>query len=138
MGFRFRRSVRLLPGVHLNFSKSGASLSLGRRGATVNLSRRGVRETVGIPGSGLSYLHFTPATTSQKGRPEPAAHQEVSDLDFERLGIAPRRARILLLSSGAAIAIVSLLTSFANGPGAAGAVEPSGPPSAAAAAILPA
>ena len=55
MGFRFRRSVKLLPGVRLNFSARGVSTSLGGRGATVNISRRGTRATVGIPGTGLSY-----------------------------------------------------------------------------------
>ena len=55
MGFRFHRGVRLLPGVRLNFSKSGTSLSLGGRGLSLNLSPSGVRTTVGVPGSGLSY-----------------------------------------------------------------------------------
>lgn len=55
MGLRFRRSVRLFPGVRLNFSGSGISASVGGRGATVNVGKRGVRSTVGIPGSGLSY-----------------------------------------------------------------------------------
>lgn len=55
MGFRFRKSIRLLPGVRLNLSKSGVSTSIGRRGATVNLSERGARGTVGLPGTGLSY-----------------------------------------------------------------------------------
>lgn len=55
MGFRFRRSVRLAPGVRLNFSKSGVSTSVGGRGATVNLSKHGTRTTVGLPGTGLSY-----------------------------------------------------------------------------------
>lgn len=55
MGLRFRRSVKLMPGVRVNFSGSGASLSLGGRGATVNLSSRGTRTTVGLPGTGLSY-----------------------------------------------------------------------------------
>ena len=55
MGFRFRRSVKLLPGVRLNFSTRGISTSIGGRGATVNISRRGVRSTAGIPGTGLSY-----------------------------------------------------------------------------------
>ena len=55
MGFRFRKGLRLLPGVRLNFSKSGASLSLGGRGMSVNLSPSGVRTTVGVPGSGMSY-----------------------------------------------------------------------------------
>ena len=55
MGFRFRKGLSLLPGVRLNFSKSGASLSLGGRGMSVNLSSSGVRTTVGVPGSGMSY-----------------------------------------------------------------------------------
>lgn len=55
MGFRFSKSVRILPGVRLNLSKTGISASIGRPGATVNVSKRGVRGTVGVPGSGLSY-----------------------------------------------------------------------------------
>lgn len=55
MGLRFRKIFRLAPGVQLNLSKSGASVSLGRKGATVNIGGKGVRETVGLPGSGLSY-----------------------------------------------------------------------------------
>jgi hypothetical protein len=55
MGFRFRRRLRVVPGVYLNISKSGFSTSIGRRGATLNLSKRGARTTVGIPGTGVSY-----------------------------------------------------------------------------------
>ena len=55
MGFRFRKSIKLFPGVRVNLSKSGISTSIGKPGATINLSRRGTRGTVGIPGSGISY-----------------------------------------------------------------------------------
>jgi|GEM_PF-1868460 len=54
MPIRFRRSFTIFPGVKVNVSKGGISLSVGRRGATLNFSKRGVRQTVGIPGSGLS------------------------------------------------------------------------------------
>jgi hypothetical protein len=54
MGFRFRRSVKILPGVRLNFSKSGVSTSFGGRGYTVNVGKRGITRTVGLPGTGLS------------------------------------------------------------------------------------
>jgi len=54
--FRFHRSIRLLPGLRLNISKRGGSVSVGGRGATVNLNKKGVRTTVGLPGSGLSYV----------------------------------------------------------------------------------
>lgn len=57
MGFRFRKSFRIAPGIRINISKKGlSSVSLGGRGATVNVgSDRGARLTVGIPGTGVSY-----------------------------------------------------------------------------------
>ena len=55
MGFRFFRRMNILPGVRLNFSKTGISPSFGVRGARVTLGRTGVRKTVGIPGTGLFY-----------------------------------------------------------------------------------
>lgn len=52
---RFRRSLRIAPGVRLNVSKTGLSTSLGRRGFTLNLRGDRVRATTSIPGTGLSY-----------------------------------------------------------------------------------
>ncbi len=54
MTLRFRRSLRLAPGVRLNFSRGAPSLSLGPRGASVTIGRRGVFGNVGIPGTGLA------------------------------------------------------------------------------------
>ena len=64
MGWRFRNSIRLMPGVRLNISKSGISTSLGPRGATLNIGKRGTRATVGLPGSGIS--HSQMLTSSAK------------------------------------------------------------------------
>lgn len=55
MGLRYRKQIKVAPGVKLNISKSGVSTSVGKRGATVNLSSKGTRATVGIPDSGISY-----------------------------------------------------------------------------------
>ena len=55
MGFRFRKQIRIAPGLKVNLSKSGASFSLGGRGASLNLGRRGQSVTTGLPGTGLSY-----------------------------------------------------------------------------------
>jgi hypothetical protein len=71
MGWRFRRTIKLLPGVHVNLSKSGLSLSLGGPGATVNLNKDGHRTTVGVPGSGLSYQGGR-TQWSQEGDPQDA------------------------------------------------------------------
>jgi hypothetical protein len=53
-GLRFQKRLRLLPGVRINLSKSGASASVGPRGADVNIGPRGVSANAGIPGTGLS------------------------------------------------------------------------------------
>lgn len=55
MGFRFRRSFRVFPGLKINVSKSGVSESIGRRGAWFTIGPRGTRTTVGLPGTGLNY-----------------------------------------------------------------------------------
>lgn len=55
MAFRFRRTVKIFPGVRLNLGKRGVSVSAGVRGANVTLGRQGLYGNVGIPGSGLSY-----------------------------------------------------------------------------------
>src|SRR5689334_10056769 len=60
MGFRFRRSVRVIPGIRFNFSRTRTSASVARPGATVSLGKRGVRTTVGLPGIGLSYRERMP------------------------------------------------------------------------------
>jgi hypothetical protein len=54
MVLRFRRSIRILPGIHINLSKGGASISVGGPGASINVGKRGVTRTVGIPGTGIS------------------------------------------------------------------------------------
>lgn len=63
MGFRFSKRVKILPGVSLNFSKSGVSTSIGPRGAKVTIGHGKVRETVGIPGTGISYTSVTPTSS---------------------------------------------------------------------------
>lgn len=56
MGFNFRKSFKIAPGVKVNVTKNGiSSLSVGKNGARVNIGKKSVKTTVGIPGSGLSY-----------------------------------------------------------------------------------
>ncbi len=57
---RFRRRVKLVPGLALNFSKSGVSFSVGGRGNSVNIGKRGVKQTVGLPGTGISFSEHHP------------------------------------------------------------------------------
>lgn len=53
MGLRFRKSIKLCPGVRINLSKSGISTSIGVRGAHLTLGKSGVYSNIGIPGTGI-------------------------------------------------------------------------------------
>ena len=56
MGFRFRKSVKIAPGVRLNIGKKSVGISAGVKGARVSVNSSGRKTTtVGIPGTGLSY-----------------------------------------------------------------------------------
>lgn len=59
MGLRYRKILKIAPGLKLNISKSGISASLGKKGASINLGRKGTRTTIGAPGTGLSYSTYS-------------------------------------------------------------------------------
>jgi hypothetical protein len=52
VGFGFRKSKKIFPGVRLNFSKRGVGVSAGRRGATVSRGAKG-RKQVSLGWKGL-------------------------------------------------------------------------------------
>ena len=56
MGFRFRKSIKLAPGVRLNLGKKSASISFGTRGLRHTISTSGRRTvSIGVPGTGIYY-----------------------------------------------------------------------------------
>lgn len=55
--FRFRRSVRIGPGVRMSVSKTGVGMSAGPRGARYSAHSSGRRTaSVGAPGTGVGYV----------------------------------------------------------------------------------
>ena len=44
MGFRFRKSFKIMPGVRINVSKTGFSTSVGGKGASYNIDFRGKKK----------------------------------------------------------------------------------------------
>ncbi|MEX3930067.1 DUF4236 domain-containing protein [Paraburkholderia sp. BR10936] len=54
MGWGFRKSIKIAPGIRVNLSKNGISTSIGGKGLTYNT--RG-RVTASIPGTGIRYTH---------------------------------------------------------------------------------
>jgi Protein of unknown function (DUF4236) len=105
MGWRFRRSVKIVPGLRLNVGKRSAGVSVGPRGAKVSVNTKGeVRRTVGAPGTGLS--HTTQSRV--RGRDvEGVALEElmVQDLDY----LKRRRVRRLVGWGSAAVIVVLIL-----------------------------
>lgn len=98
MGLRFRRSVRLFPGVRLNFSGSGISTTIGVRGMGVTLGAKGTYANVGLPGTGLSYrTRISPApgkaqpdwegsvTPSSIPQPDPPFHSTAQTAGVEQI-----------------------------------------------------
>ncbi|HEX2836107.1 MAG TPA: DUF4236 domain-containing protein [Thermoanaerobaculia bacterium] len=55
MGWRFRKSFKLLPGVRIHVTHRGVSTTIGGAGLNVHLGARGAYANIGIPGTGISY-----------------------------------------------------------------------------------
>lgn len=53
MAFRFRRTMKIAPGIRLNLTKSGVSARVGPRGAGVTVGTSGTTVSAGLPGTGL-------------------------------------------------------------------------------------
>ena len=82
MTIRFRRSVKIAPGVRINFNKKSTSLSLGGRGAHYTMSSTGRRTvSAGIPGTGIyAYETVNPRASARKSVPQAQAPQNVPQL----------------------------------------------------------
>jgi hypothetical protein len=69
MGLRFTQRIRLFKGLTLNLSKSGTSWTVGGPGASVNFRGRKVTGTVGVPGTGISYMQTLSGGEQQPAQP---------------------------------------------------------------------
>lgn len=88
MGFRFRKSIKLLPGLKINLTHKGiSSATIGKPGASLNIGKTGTRTTVGIPGSGLSYSKNRPY---RKKNSDPTAISENQPTDHSSHTYQPK------------------------------------------------
>lgn len=66
MGFRFRKSFKIAPGIRFNLNKKSAGISIGGKGVHYTLNTSGKRTvSAGIPGSGL---YYTSSTSGKKSK----------------------------------------------------------------------
>lgn len=67
MGLRFRKSIKIAPGVKLNFGKKSHSFTFGGKGIHYTVNSKGKRtSSVGIPGTGVSYTKSTGGSTKTR------------------------------------------------------------------------
>lgn len=66
MGFKFRKSVKIAPGVKLNFGKKSTGISIGNKGGGISFNTKsGVRTRASIPGAGISYSSKLSSSTKK-------------------------------------------------------------------------
>jgi len=65
MAIRFRKSLKLAPGVRMNLSGGGLSWTLGPRGTSVGIGKRGTYLNAGLPGTGLSMRQSLSGASAQ-------------------------------------------------------------------------
>ncbi len=80
MAFRFKKSIKILPGVKVNLNKDSISMSVGPRGAKVTVnSKGGMRQTAGLPGTGLSVTSYENLVTSETYN---SGQQPINDVEL--------------------------------------------------------
>lgn len=78
MPFKFRKSIKIAPGVRMSVSKSGVGASIGGKGLRYSVHSSGRRTvSAGIPGTGVGYSKSvgggrSPARSSVAAQPPPA------------------------------------------------------------------
>ena len=81
MGLRFRKSIKIAPGVKLNIGSKSVGVSLGGKYAGISLnSRTGAQVRASAPGTGLSYtkkIGGKKKTSGKKSKKEEIEEQEV-------------------------------------------------------------
>lgn len=99
MGFNFRKSFKIAPGLRLNVGKKGiSSVSVGGKGVRVNLSKKGTRTTLGVPKTGLSYSSFS--SHKQKAPPQLNSYQQQPFIGTSTSQMLPNRSVSFLLGFG--------------------------------------
>ena len=95
MPFRFRRTIKIAPGIRLNLNKKSSSIRFGGRGAGVTVSSTGkTTRTVGIPGTGAYWTKTEGGTSAKRSAVRPSGCGATA---------------LLALMSGALFVVIALL-----------------------------
>jgi hypothetical protein len=76
MPIRFRRSFKIFPWFKINVSKSGISETVGSKGFHLTFGKRGVRQSIGLPGTGLSESSYILQNEQKSEHPTQSEHMQ--------------------------------------------------------------
>ena len=77
MGIRFRKSIKIAPGVRMNIGKRGvSSISAGR----YNFGSRGIHQNFSIPGTGISYRSKIGGRSRKKSTPKSSRRTKTTSM----------------------------------------------------------
>ena len=77
VGFRFRKSFKVAPGVRLNVGRKSSSISFGGKGFHTSISTSGRKtRTVSIPGTGISHVSTSGGKRSRSAQHRTTSHQQ--------------------------------------------------------------
>lgn len=92
MALRFRKSIKVAPGVRLNISKKSIGVSAGVKGYRKSINSSGrVTTSVGVPGTGVSYV--TTKNVKKSGNPSASAHSTAAPSSSSGTGTARQAER---------------------------------------------
>lgn len=101
MPLRFRKSVKIAPGVKVNFNKKSTSISVGGKhvGITAN-SHRGVTGRISAPGTGLTYT--TKLTGPSRSSRSSSSRRSSCSYDYSNVDFDSYNSDVLFSSSESA------------------------------------
>lgn len=88
MGFKFRKSFKVAPGVKVNLSNKGVGMSAGVKGVRVSTGPSGSRITTSIPGTGLSYEQRIGKSKKAKQREVPTTNNSYTSMKEQEVNTA--------------------------------------------------
>lgn len=81
MGFKFRKSIKVAPGVKVNVTHKGIGVSAGVKGARISTGPSGSRITTSLPGTGISYEQRIGKSKKAKQRKLPTQSNSYSNMN---------------------------------------------------------
>lgn len=118
MSLRFRRSVKIAPGVKVNMNKKSASITVGGKGVHVTKNTNGRTTTsVNLPVKGLSYTDIQTKSkkVSKRAGDAPAAPVSVSSAPSATAKVQKPKVTVIAVESpGTSIAVVGVLAIIAG------------------------